>query len=218
MWQEDVVVSRLYWVWGMLWHQGRSAEDLLRPAAAGNAGVDRSILGFDLLVSSAGLSPVGESSDPPPPHNVLSLHPYSTEADFTALSLSLSLYIKSKDLTRRDQYSVSHAWNGQMFGISFSEARGFCWVKWINAASVCEGVDPQLLKGGWCDFCPSWGFQDVCTSQASPVLLNYWCRHLHRQSVQWKQLSWSERGLDVKQQVCDWELICSFANCVSKSE
>lgn len=41
---------------------------------------------------------------------------------------------------------------------------------------------------------------------------------LTQTSVQSKQLSWSERGLDVKQRARDWELICSFASCVSESE
>lgn len=84
--------------------------------------------------------------------------------------------------------------------------------------SVCEAVDPQLLKGGWCDSCPPMGPWDLRASQASPALLAYWYRHSHRQSAQSKQLSWSGRGLDVKQEGCDWELICSSVSCLSKSE
>lgn len=93
-------------------------------------------------------------------------------------------------------------------------------VEWRGSMlpSVCEALDPRLLKGGWCDSCPPSGPWDLRASQASPVLLAHWYRHSRRQSAQSKQLSWSGRGLDVKQQGCDWELICSFANCVSESE
>lgn len=93
-------------------------------------------------------------------------------------------------------------------------------VEWRGSMlpSVCEAADPRLLKGGWCDSSPPLGLWDLRASQASPVLLADWYRHSHRQSAQSKQLSWSGRGLDVKQQGCDWELICSFANCVSESE
>lgn len=93
-------------------------------------------------------------------------------------------------------------------------------VEWRGSMlpSVCEAVDPRLLKGGWCDSCLPLGPWDLRASQASPVLLAHWNRHSRRQSVQSKQLSWSGRGLDVKQQGCDWELICSFANCLSESE
>lgn len=93
-------------------------------------------------------------------------------------------------------------------------------VEWRGSMlpSVCEAVDPRLLKGGWCDSCPPSDPWDLCASQASPVLLAHWYRHSRRQSAQSKQLSWSGRGLDVKQQGCDWELICSFANCLSESE
>lgn len=84
--------------------------------------------------------------------------------------------------------------------------------------SVCEAVDLRLVKGGWCDFCPPLGPWDLRASQVSPALLAYWYRHLRRQSAQSKQLSWSGRGLVVKQQGCDWELICSFVSCLSKSE
>lgn len=93
-------------------------------------------------------------------------------------------------------------------------------VEWRGSMlpSVREAGDPRLLKGGWCDSCPPSGPWDLRASQASPVLLAHWYRHSRRQSAQSKQLSWSGRGLDVKQQGCDWELICSFANCLSESE
>lgn len=93
-------------------------------------------------------------------------------------------------------------------------------VEWRGSMlpSVYEAADPRLLKGGWCDSCPPLGLWDLRASQASPVLLAHWYRHSRRQSAQSKQLSWSGRGLDVKQQGCDWELICSFANCLSESE
>lgn len=59
----------------------------------------------------------------------------STQSPTCATTVSLAFSMReSKDLTRHDQYLASHAWNRQMFGVSFSETGGFCWVKGINAA------------------------------------------------------------------------------------
>lgn len=56
-------------------------------------------------------------------------------------------------------------------------------VEWRGSMlpSVCEAVDPRLLKGGWCDSCPPLGPRDLRASQASPVLLAHWYRHSRRQ-------------------------------------
>lgn len=56
-------------------------------------------------------------------------------------------------------------------------------VEWRGSMlpSVCEAVDPRLLKGGWCDSCPPLGPWDLRASQASPVLLAHWYRHSRRQ-------------------------------------
>lgn len=104
--------------------------------------------------------------------------------------------------------------------LEFPFQRQAASVEWRGSMlpSVCEAVDPRLLKGGWCDSCPPLGLWELRASQASSVLLARWYRRSHRQSAQSKQLSWRGRGLDVKQRGCDWELICSFANCVSESE
>lgn len=133
------------------------------------------------------------------------------------LALPLSLH-ESQDLSHNDQYLVSHAWNRQMFGVSFSEAGRFCWVKGINASFRLWGRRPAVSEGWLMWFLPFLGpLRFTClpglSCPVSPLI-----QTLTQTSVQSKQLSWSGRDLDVKQQDCDWELICSFANCVSESE
>lgn len=82
--------------------------------------------------------------------------------------------------------------------------------------SVCEAVD--LWRVADVMGIHPWSPWDLCASQASPAPLACWFRHSQRQSAQSKQLSWSGRGLGVKQCGRDWELICSFINRLSKSE
>lgn len=208
MWQEIVVAWCHYRVLCMLWLCGEwvKAGPGVLWSLGGSAGVDRSIL---MLISCPLkvvllLWNVSFSLSPPPA---------SPPAGFASLFLW-----ESEDLTHHDQYLVSHAWNRQMFGVSFSETGSFCWVKGINASFRLWGCRPAASEGWLMRFLPALGpLRFAClpglSCPVSPLI-----QTLTQTSVQSKQLSWSGRGLDVKQQGCDWELICSFANCVSESE
>lgn len=212
MWPEAVVAWCHYGVLCMLWHYGGWPEGWTRHAVESW----RKQWGWQVniapdFLSSEGCPPVVECSIFF--QNALSPPPALPPTGFASLSLW-----ESADLTHHDQYLVSHAWNRQMFGVSFSETGSFCWVKGINASFRLWGCRPTVSEGWLMRFLPAHGpLRFAClpglSCPVSPLI-----QTLTQTSVQSKQLSWSGRGLDVKQQGCDWELICSFANCVSESE
>lgn len=84
--------------------------------------------------------------------NVLNPPPATPPADFASLP-----QWESEDLTHHDQYLVSHAWNKQMFGVSFSETGGFFWVKGINAPFRLWGCRPTASEGWLMRFLPALG-------------------------------------------------------------
>lgn len=124
-----------------LWREG------LLLILGGSSGVDRSIL---VLISCPlkVCPPVVECFSFS--QNVLNPPPASPPADFASASLW-----ESEDLTHHDQYLVSHAWNKQMFGVSFSETGGFCWVKGINAPFRLWGCRPTASEGRLMRFLPA---------------------------------------------------------------
>ncbi len=82
--------------------------------------VDRSTYRWSPPRISIPSSGYGQSSPPPP------------------ISLTLPRSQKSRIWLTGDQYLASHAWNRQMFGVSFSETKDYSWLKGINAlSSVC---------------------------------------------------------------------------------
>lgn len=190
MWHEVVVVWCHYGVLGLLSLYRGWAEGWMRPAVESwrkffswhvNATVD--------FLSSEGCPLIVECSSFF--QNVRNPPPASPPADFASLSLW-----ESKDLTGHDQYLVSHAWNKQMFGVSFSETGGFCWVKGINAPFRLWGRRPTASEGWLMRFLPARGpLRFACLPGLScPVSLLIQTLTETKCTVQTVVLKWKRSG------------------------
>lgn len=140
-----------------------------------------------------------------PPRIPIPSSGYTQSTPPPPVSLFLLCSQRSRIWLAGDQYLASHAWNRQMFGVSFSETKDFSWVKGINALfSVCPCSSSS---------CRCW--HALLVYLASPEDANVpplSCLHTLMLGSR-DQCSVEEwRWLCVKQQSPDWQLIYSFVN------